>query len=328
MLKLCVPKFWSDKNSKFIKFLEPISKLYSFISAAKLSSVVPEKLQVPVVCVGNIVLGGAGKTPTVELVCDILKKKFKAPCILKNGYGGYLKNVVRVDPSLHSYLQVGDEALLSANIAPTWIGKNRLNSAKAALLAGADVVIMDDGYQNNSIEKDLKILVVDSGQQFGNEHLIPAGPLRESVESGIKKSDFVLIIGEKNLELEDRIKRGNPNIPIFNAKMKVINPIKLESDKVVGFCGLGYPPKFKKTLIECGFEVIDFIPFSDHHPYTITEIQKLINAAKNIGAKLVTTMKDYVKIPEIFRGEVIAIEVKLEIKGNELKDSIFSSLKI
>lgn len=320
------PKFWSDENSKLVKVLDPISKLYSFVSNVRLNSVVPVKADVPVVCIGNVVLGGAGKTPTVELVCDLLREKFNSPHILTAGYGGYLKNVVRVDPQLHSYLQVGDEALLSAAVAPTWIGKNRVNSGKAAVLSGADVLVMDDGFQNNSIEKDLKILVIDSKQAFGNGHLFPAGPLRESAASGITKSDMVLIIGDKNDELEKQVTAVKSSIPIFRAKMEVSNPVAVENNRVVGFCGLGYPLKFKKTLIDCGYEVVDFVSFSDHHPYTITEIQKLISGAKSVNATLVTTMKDFVKVPAVFKNEMSVITIKLVTEDDGFKNFIFKSL--
>ncbi len=320
------PKFWNDKNNKISRFLEPISKLYYIASKAKLNSVVPEKAQVPVICIGNIVLGGSGKTPTVDLVCDILKDNNFIPHILTAGYGGYLKNVVRVDPNLHSYLQVGDEALLSAEVAPTWIGRNRLNSSKAAVLAGANVLVMDDGFQNNSIEKDIKILVIDSGQQFGNGCLFPAGPLREPIKSGINKSDVILIIGETNSELEEKIHVINKDIPIFRAKMDAMEFPEIENNKVIGFCGLGYPLKFKKTLIDCGYELVDFISFSDHHPYTITEIQKLISGAKSVGASLLTTMKDFVKIPEVFKNEIKIVKIKLKPETDEFKKFIINSM--
>ena len=323
---LLSPKFWNDESSNLVRILDPISRVYSFISNVRLNSVTPVKAEVPVVCIGNVVLGGAGKTPTVELVCNLLREKFQNPHILTAGYGGYLKNVVRVDPQLHSYLQVGDEALLSATVAPTWIGKNRVNSGKAAVLGGADVLVMDDGFQNNSIEKDLKILVIDSKQAFGNGHLFPAGPLRETAISGINKSDIVLIIGERNEELESQVKSVNPDIPIFRAKMEVDNQLEIENNRVVGFCGLGFPQKFKKTLIDCGYEVIDFVEFSDHHPYTITEIQKLINGAKSVNATLVTTMKDFVKIPAVFKNEMSVVTIKLVPENNDFKRAVFQAL--
>ncbi|MDR2667055.1 MAG: tetraacyldisaccharide 4'-kinase [Holosporales bacterium] len=322
------PKFWKDKDSRIAKFLAPFSKLYRTVSDAKMHSVVPTKASVPVICVGNVVLGGAGKTPTVSLICSILKENSKNPHILTAGYGGYLKNVVKVDPQLHSYLQVGDEALLSVKVAPTWIGKNRVNSGKAAVSGGADVLVMDDGFQNNSLEKDFRILVVDSGQEFGNEMLFPAGPLRESVDSGIKKSNIVLIIGEKNLALESRIHRVDHDIPICYAKMEVVNAnVRVESGRVIGFCGLGYPEKFRRTLIDCGYEVMDFVEFSDHHPYTITEVQKLIDGARSVGASLITTMKDYVKIPDVFKKEMHVIEIALKPENGEFAKFLLSALQ-
>ena len=326
-MKIKSPKFWSEKDSAITKWLTPISKLYSLIASLKINSVIPEKASVPVVCVGNVSLGGAGKTPTVELVCNILKEKSYIPHILTGGYGGYLKNVVRVDPSMHYYLQVGDEALLSATVAPTWVGKNRINSGKAAVLSGANILVMDDGLQNNCIEKDVKILVVDSKQGFGNEHIFPAGPLRESIESGVKKSDLVLIIGDKNQELEDRIRQVKISMPVFYAHIKVTETVSVANNKVIGFCGLGYPDKFKKTLLDCGFEVVDFIAFSDHHPYTITEVQKLLKASKNMDAKLITTKKDYVKIPDVFKADISVIGIKLEPQDDSFKNFLLSRLQ-
>ena len=324
---LLSPKFWNDENSNLVKILDPISKIYSFISSWRLNSVTPIRAEVPVVCIGNVVLGGAGKTPTVELVCNLLREKFQNPHILTAGYGGYLKNVVKVDPQFHSYLQVGDEALLSATVAPTWIGKNRVNSGKAAVLGGADVLVMDDGFQNNSIEKDLKILVIDSKQAFGNGHLFPAGPLRETPTSGINKSDIVLIIGEKNEELENQVKSVKPSIPIFRAKMEVTQPVHIENNRVIGFWpNATRNRRYVRTLIECGYEVIDFVSFSDHHPYTITEIQKLISGAKSVDATLVTTMKDFVKIPAVFKNEMSVITIRLVLEDNGFEKAIFAAL--
>ncbi|MDR3031150.1 MAG: tetraacyldisaccharide 4'-kinase [Holosporales bacterium] len=320
------PKFWNEVDSKTSRALEPLAKLYGIISSLKINSVIPTKVSVPVICIGNVVLGGAGKTPTVALICSILKKYQYNPHILTAGYGGYIKNVVKVDSSMHSYLQVGDEALLSALVSPTWIGRNRVNSAKAATIAGANVLVMDDGFQNNSLEKDFKVLVVDSCQQFGNGRLFPAGPLRETADLGIKKSDAVLIIGEKNETLENKIKQVKQSISIFRAKMKVVGKPKIENKKAIGFCGLGYPDKFRKTLLECGFEIEDFIAFSDHHLYTITEIQKLIKAAKNSKSALITTRKDYVKIPDVFKNEISVIDIKLALENDLFEKELISKI--
>lgn len=321
------PKFWEDKESFWTKLLLPFSHLYSFLGNLKLSRITPESASVPVVCVGNVVLGGAGKTPTVELICNVLKKSGFNPHILTGGYGGYLKNVVKVDPSKHYYLQVGDEALLSAVVAPTWIGRNRVNSAKAAVSSGADVLVLDDGFQNNSLIKNFKILVVDSNQGIGNGYVFPAGPLRETLESGVKKSDIVFIVGEKNEYLESLILSAKKNVVICYGKTEVVTPSEsLTSSKVIGFCGLGYPDKFRKTILDCELDLEDFISFSDHHPYTITEIQKLIKAAKTSGAKLVTTKKDFIKIPDVFKNEVCVIEIKMTSSDGVLETELLKSL--
>lgn len=321
------PNFWRNKGNTVSKVLGPISKLYYYASSLRYNSVTPERAAVPVICAGNITLGGAGKTPTVALVCQILNKHGFNPNIISGGYGGYLKNVVKVDPAKHYYLQVGDEALLSSLVAPTWVGKNRVKAAKAAELSGADVLVMDDGFQNNSLEKDFKILVIDSGQAFGNEMLFPAGPLRESVKSGVKKSDVVLIIGEKNDTIEEKVLEIRSNIKIYYAKIKAINNIQTENNKVLGFCGIGYPEKFRKTLKECGFDIVDFVSFADHHPYTITEIQKLIRAAEKLNATLVTTQKDYVKVPDVFRPRLQVVEISLEPNCDGFESDLLAALE-
>jgi tetraacyldisaccharide 4'-kinase len=321
------PSFWYDDVSPYARILLPFAKIYEFASRIKTNSTTPEKARVPVVCVGNVVLGGAGKTPTVEMVCDILKKSNFTPNILTGGYGGYLKNVVKVDVHKHSYLQVGDEALLSALVYPTWVGKNRIHSADADVLSGATVLVMDDGFQNNSIYKEYKILVIDSGQKFGNRLIFPAGPLRESIESGVQKSDVILIIGESNQELEEEITSIKDKIPIFYTSMEVSQNGGIEKgDRVIGFCGLGYPAKFLKTLKMIGADVVDFVVFPDHHPYTITEVQRMIKAAKSTGTKLVTTRKDYIKIPDVFKSETKVVDIKLSLVGKSFEDDMIKHI--
>jgi tetraacyldisaccharide 4'-kinase len=320
------PKFWHDNESNLVKILEPLSRVYSVISNTYANSIISEKISVPVICAGGIVLGGSGKTPTAGLVCNILKEHGYNPHILTSGYGGYLKNVIKVDPMLHSYLQVGDEALIHADVASTWIGKNKFNTGKAAISAGADVLIMDDGLQNNVIQKDCKILVIDSLQGFGNCHTFPAGPLRESINSGVEKADIALIIGQKKLTLENQITAIKKDIPICYATV-VVDPVVIENNRVIGFCGLGYPQKFKATLIDIGYELVDFIDFSDHHRYTITELQKLIGAAKSVDASLVTTMKDYIKIPVVFKTNISVITMHLEPTDTNFKDLLLATMQ-
>ncbi len=313
--RLRTPKFWYDKKHSAGKILSPLSSIYSFLTNIRYSSILPSKTDVPVISVNSVMISGAGKTPTVALVYDILRNLGFTPHILTRGYSGYIKNVIQVNPTLHSYLQVGDESLVSAQFAPTWIGRNHFKESKAAIFGGADILVVDSGFYCRTLFKDFNILVIDANQQFGNERLLPAGPLIEPVDNGIKNADMVLIIGNKSEDLEKRI-TSIKNVKICYASLQVSEPVLVENNKVLGFCGLGYPQNFKKTLIDCKYEIVDFVAFADHHPYTITEIQRLIEKASSVNATLVTTLKDYVKIPEVFRSEVKVIPVKVVPSDN------------
>lgn len=324
--KLRTPKFWYKKQSILSKCLNPIARLIKYISNIKYNSVSPEKLLVPVIGIDSIVMSGAGKTPAIDYVCNILKQYKYNPHILTANHSGYIKNVVQVNPKLHSYLQVGDEPLLYSQLVNTWIGKNRIKASNAALNTGANVLVIDDYLKNNYLQSNYKLLVIDSEQMFCNECLFPAGPLMHKIESSINKSDAVLIIGNYNETLENNIKLINDKIQIFRAKMEVVNKLELDNHKVIAFCGLGYPNKFKNTLKKLNYNVIDFWAFSDHHPYTITEIRKLLNIAQNNKAILVTTMKDYVKIPEVFKKDIQTIQIKLVLENEEFTKDLIKSI--
>lgn len=315
--KLRHPKFWNSNQSILSKCINPLARLINYILTIKNNSVTSEKASVPVVGIDSVVISGAGKTPAIDLVCDLLKQLQYNPHILTSSHSGYIKNVVQVDPNLHSYLQVGDESLLSAKVVPTWVGKNRINASKAAISDGANILIIDDWLKNKYLNNNIKILVIDSQQMFGNRYLFPAGLLMYEIKTSINLADLILIIGEYNETLENEIKNIKDNIPIFRAKMEAIKKVQIENNKVIAFCGLGYPNKFRNTLQECDYNVIDFLMFSDHHPYTITEVQKLINIAKENNATLLTTTKDYVKIPEQFKSDIKTIEIKLTLENDE-----------
>ena len=325
--KLRTPNFWNRKQSLLSKILNPLAKLINCVSKFRYDSIVPEKVSVLVIGVDSVVISGAGKTPAIDLVCEILKQYNYNPHISTSSHSGYLKNVVQVDPNLHSYLQVGDESLLSAKVVSTWVGKNRVKASKTAISMGANVLVIDDWLKNNYLEKDCRILVIDSEQMFGNGYLFPAGPLMYEVNQSIRKSDLILIIGNHNEELENSITLINDKIPIFKAKMVVSNKPEVDNNKIIAFCGLGYPNKFRRTLNELDYNIIDFLVFSDHHPYTITEIQKLINIAKVNKATLVTTMKDYVKIPDLFKQEIKTIEIKLKLETDEFEKYLYELIK-
>jgi tetraacyldisaccharide 4'-kinase len=311
---LKTPQFWSKKSSLSYA-LRPVSWLYIKASNWRASRIESTKVSMPVVCVGNFVMGGAGKTPTVIALADILKQQGHTPHILSRGYGSYVKDVVRVDPERHSYLHVGDEPLLLSRVAPTWVGADRVESAKAAIQAGASILLMDDGLQNPSLFKDFSIVVVDSIQGLGNRHVFPAGPLREPIQQGLKRAQAVIFIGG-SIPLENTIKTD-----VFHATLTC----KTEDlpQRVVGFAGLGYPEKFRQTLGRCHFDVCEFITFADHHPYTMTDAQRLFKIADLHEAALITTEKDYMRFPAEHKPLVKTLPIRLEFKELEELSELF-----
>ena len=300
------PKFWQDNNI-LSKILQPAAWGYEYISLWHSKRTKTQKVSVPVICVGNLVMGGAGKTPTVLALVDILKKLDFNPHILSRGYRAVIKDSIRVDPTKHSYLQVGDEALLLAEKATTWAGQNRALSAKLAISHGANVIIMDDGLQNNSLFKDVSLLVVDTLQGFGNGKVFPAGPLRESPNRGVRKANITIAIGDGVLP------KGTHHAT--RAHMRATDQVLPRP--VIAFAGLGYPEKFNRTLQQYGFEVKRFISFPDHHPYTIPEMERLVKMASLRKLELITTAKDFLRIPERFKKKVFSFNVKLEFDEPE-----------
>ncbi len=300
------PKFW-ESSGALCQVLRPLSWVYQQASIWRESRVTPEKVKVPVICVGNLVMGGAGKTPTVVAIVKILQEMGENPHVLSRGYGGYFRDAELVSRERHSYLQVGDEPLLLAQFAPTWIGVNRVKTAKLAIEHGATVLVMDDGLQNPSIEKDLNFVVIDSMQGLGNKKVFPAGPLREPIQKGLNRAQAIVLIGDHN-----PLPKAEKNI--FRAKLEVSTA--LEPQKVIGFAGIGFPQKFKKTLLELNMDVCDFIGFADHHPYTVTEIQRLRRKAKNKHALLATTAKDFLRIPPRVRSHIQVIDIELKLSDS------------
>ncbi|MDP3371673.1 MAG: tetraacyldisaccharide 4'-kinase [Candidatus Paracaedibacteraceae bacterium] len=301
------PRFW-DKKQWMSYFLIPLSWLWTRIAKWNEKSMESEEVSVPVICVGNLVMGGAGKTPTVIALVDILKQMGHTPHILSRGYGAYIRNAIQVNPDKHNYLQVGDEPLLLASAATTWAGPNRVQSAKAAILQGATILLMDDGLQNHSLKKDLSFIVVDAIQGIGNGLVFPAGPLREPIESGANRAQAMILIGNDNTSSLD-FKNHQ-----FTAQITCIKNTfeKNHNKRVVAFAGIGYPEKFRNTLEKNGFIVCEFIDYADHHPYTIHDMIKLIKAAEDHEAVLITTSKDWFRIPSHYRNVVETLPIALK----------------
>ena len=277
----------------------------------------------PTICVGNIVVGGAGKTPVSLKIGKLLIKAGYKPHFISKGYAGLIKASTLVE-SWHSATSVGDESILLSEVAPTWIGNNRIKSSKLAKKDGADCLIMDDGFQNPTIQKDFSIIVINAEQEFGNKRVMPSGPLRESIKRGLERTNLVIVIGDTSLELQNIIPS---NIPIFEAKFEINKKNKIfKSQNIVAFAGIAYPEKFFSSLREQGANIVREISYSDHYIYTENDILSLAESANKTKSILVSTKKDYVRIPKSYRSLVNTLEGEVIFKNEELLIEIISNV--
>ena len=321
---MMAPAHWTSRSAPQAWLLLPISWLYRLLMLLRLSAVNPVALGVPVLCVGNNTVGGAGKTPTAIALCHLLIAMGKHPHVISRGYkGNYTSPVVRVDPDTHTAAEVGDEPLLIARHAPCWVAKRRLNAAHAAIAAGAYIIVMDDGLQNPSIVKDFTILVVDGSYGFGNRFMMPAGPCREPVRISMKKADAVLIMGE---ETNAAIRCNVPShVPIFTGRLIPDSSLSLKDKQVYAFAGIAHPDKFFATLAQMGATMVHTAYFADHHHFSTAELQRLAQEASEQQAQLVTTEKDFVRLPETFRKQVIAVPVLLDLDHKDAFNSLLQN---
>jgi tetraacyldisaccharide 4'-kinase len=246
-------------------------------------------------------VGGAGKTPVALALAARLSARGRRPHLLTRGYGGALAGPVRVDPASHGAAAVGDEALLLAAVAPTWCGHDRVRGASAAVAAGADLLILDDGFQNPRLHQDLALLVVDGGFGFGNHRLMPAGPLREPLDVGLARASAVVQLGVDEAGLE----RHLPGDVTLRARLEAApDAPDLRGRRVVAFAGIGRPEKFFRSLTEAGARLVGRHGFADHHRYRRHELRALLAEAEDKGALCVTTAKDAVRLPGELRAAI------------------------
>jgi len=289
----------------------------------------PENVGVPVICIGNAVAGGAGKTPVAMSVADRLLMHGAKPHFLSRGYGGTTTETTLVDPSRHSASDVGDEPLLLARHAPTWVAQNRVAVARAAVSAGAEILVLDDGFQNPSVDKDLSIVVADAARGFGNGRCLPAGPLRERVASGMARADLVLAIGDATAqETFARIwGAAIPAIPLVRGRIEPLATGMTWTDlPVFAFAGIGDPDKFFAALAELGARLEAAVPLADHQPLTPALMTRLAAQARGARAQLVTTEKDAARLPPAFRGLVLTLPVRLRIADTAPLEGALSAL--
>lgn len=303
------PDFWATRGP-LARLLAPAGMLWRLGVELERRFAKTQRASLPILCVGNLVAGGAGKTPTALALGAALRARGRTVHFLTRGYGGRIAGPVRVERDRHSAHDVGDEALLLAAEAPTWVARDRIAGAAAAAAAGADIVVMDDGFQNHRIAKDLSLLVVDGGYGIGNGRLIPAGPLRESVEDGLARANAVVLIGADTFGLTPTL---GARLPVLTARLVPDAGLrKYAGRSVVAFAGIGRPAKFVATLREAGCDVVITREFPDHHPYTPDEIMEICEMADAMGAVPMTTEKDSVRIPAEARTMVQIVRVTLE----------------
>jgi tetraacyldisaccharide 4'-kinase len=265
---------------------------------------------VPVICCGNATAGGAGKTTVALDLGRRLGNRGIGAHFLLRGYGGRIKAPTRVDTAQHDSTAVGDEALLLAAERPTWVAANRAGGARAAVGAGAQAIIMDDGLQNPTLEKDLSLLVIDGSYGFGNGRVIPAGPLREPVAAAAARARAAVLIGEDET---GALAQLPPGLPVLRARLRPGPEAELLSGQpVFAFCGIANPRKFFATLQEAGAFLAGRQSYADHYPFDEGDLRDLLAEADALRATPVTTRKDFVRIPPAFRNRVTVVTVRLE----------------
>ncbi|HEX3429342.1 MAG TPA: tetraacyldisaccharide 4'-kinase [Rhizomicrobium sp.] len=303
------PEFWS-RNSAGARWtaalLAPLGLVHGASVAWKYRLRRSYCARVPVICVGNLTVGGAGKTPLAIAIARMLQDKGVSPVFLSRGYGRKTSDAVMVDTKSHDASRVGDEALLLACVAPTVVATDRAKGARIAEAEGAEAIIMDDGHQNFSLEKRLSLLVVDGETGLGNGKVFPAGPLREPARQGLRRADAVIVMGD-----------GDPHLPDFHGPLfrARLSPERhLDGTLVAAFAGIGRPQKFFTTLREAGAALAMSRAYPDHHTYTPAEIAQLKDRAAQMHAALITTEKDFVRLDPRAREriEVLAVRAVFE----------------
>jgi tetraacyldisaccharide 4'-kinase len=321
------PKFWNSSSRHFLSdLLGPIAGVYSAASKTLQTRQLrfQEKLTIPVICIGNATMGGTGKTPIAAALGRHIKEKYqKNVHFLSRGYKGSAEGPLKVDATRHSYREVGDEPLLLSEIAPVWVSKDKVRGGVKAQEQGAELLIMDDGLQNQNLYKDFSILVIDGAYGFGNERVFPAGPLREPISHALEKASILLMLGEDKMQLT---KRFFENFPVLRADIQPKGRESLKSKNVLAFCGIGRPEKFFTFLEEHGVQVQENISFSDHYPYKDQEIENLIKKANEKGLCLVTTRKDSIRIAPKYHSSLYIIDIDIVFQDYDALDSYLRSV--
>jgi len=322
------PEFWRadvggrDAALALRALLTPVSWAYAAAAAHRLAATAPRHAPIPVVCVGNLTVGGAGKTPVTRA---IRAKLGPGAHTLSRGYGGRLTGPLRVTTDMDAR-EVGDEPLLHARDGAAWIARDRFAGAMAAAQTGAHAIIMDDGFQNPALAKDLALLVFDPEYGVGNGQVLPAGPLRERLEHGLSRADAVVLL--HNAPIQDA---ATPNWlagfdkPVLRAQIAPTGDAP--PTKVVAFAGLARPEKFFYTLESLGTELLEAVPFADHHPYSDDDLRLLGQLSEEHGAALITTEKDAARLAPQWRARVAVLPVSARFLDEAALDALLDPIR-
>jgi tetraacyldisaccharide 4'-kinase len=309
------PRFWygaegRDSAPMLQLLAQPLSWIYGAVTASKIRNATPEAVAATVICVGNLPVGGTGKTPVVRTIRAALAVEGVHAATLSRGHGGKLAGPLKVNAMAHTADDVGDEPLLHARDGAAWISRDRLAGARAMVGDGVGAIVMDDGFQNPALAKDLSILVFDAEAGAGNGRVVPAGPLREPLAAGLARADGVILMGDTPAgQTETPLARALAAFkgPVLRASLASIGAAP--EGPLVAFAGIGRPLKFNDTLRTLNANVVDAISFPDHHPYTSTDLKRLRDHARAHDARLITTEKDFVRLPPEAHADILALPV-------------------
>lgn len=324
-MNLNTPRWWYRRDARRLSairlLLTPLSWIWAWATARRLARGRAVDPGVPVICVGNLTLGGTGKTPVALALFDLLRRSGRAPHLLARGHGGTLTGPLRVDPARHSASEVGDEALMMAAVGPVWIARDRLAGARAAAAAGAGVVIMDDGHQNPFLAKALSLVVVDAETRddewpFGDGAVFPSGPMREPLAVGLARADAVVLLAPADLPApEPDLLALLESRPILHTRLEPAAPPP--PGPQLGFAGIGKPWKMERALKAAGCELVDFAPLPDHRPIGEPMLRFLADRAAALGAGLLTSEKDWARLPAEWRARVNAWPVRARFENED-----------
>lgn len=291
------PDFWQHPGDWRSLLLAPFAAIYGAVTARRMARA-GARASVPVICVGNFTLGGAGKTPTAIALAGLLRATGRHPVFLTRGYGGSHPGPLWVDPATHTPIEVGDEPLLLARAAPTIMARDRVAGASRACERGGDILVMDDGFQNPALHKDIRLVVVDADSGVGNGHVFPAGPLRAPLAAQIRHADALIVIG-RGAAAEPIIHLAQHHaVPVFAARLEAEATAAqdIAGRDVLAYCGIANPEKFHRSLLALPARVKKLQAFPDHHPFSPAEAIDLLTAAAEAGLDLVTTEKDFARL--------------------------------